>query len=190
MDLKVSNYPTVVPSFIEVSAGSRNKYEYDHKLGMITLDRVLHSACFYPYDYGFIPQTLCGDGDPLDVLVMNTSPLVPGSVVYVRPLGYLVMEDEKGLDEKVLAVSSKDAHFEEYLTLEDVPKHKLREITQFFDSYKALEKDKWVKIGEWKSTKDTYKLLEETHQKYIEAKRYQSCHRCSMKVITNVIYKM
>lgn len=160
-------FPKEVPSFIEVSANSRNKYEYDKDLNTLVLDRVLHSACFYPYDYGFIPQTLCGDGDPLDVLVMNTHPLVPGCVVHIRPLGYLVMEDEKGQDEKVLAVSSKDAHWNEYLTLDDIPKHKLDEITQFFQTYKALEKDKWVKIGEWKGTEDTYKLIEETHKRYI-----------------------
>ena len=166
IDIKLKNYPKEVPCVIEVSAGSRNKYEYDNKLKTIVLDRVLHSACFYPYDYGFIPKTLCGDGDPLDVLVMNTSPLVPGCIVYIRPLAYLVMEDEKGKDEKVLAVSSKDAHWDEYKTLSDVPKHKLDEITQFFQTYKALEKDKWVKTGEWMGTEETYKLINETHEKY------------------------
>lgn len=164
--IKIESVMQTFPCIIEVSAGSRNKYEYDHNSGRLVLDRVLHSACFYPYDYGFIPDTLCGDGDPLDILVMNTSPLVPGCMVYIRPLGYLIMEDEKGRDEKVLAVSSKDPHWNDFLTLEDVPKHKLMEITQFFQTYKALEKNKWVKVEGWKGTEDTYKLINDCENKY------------------------
>ena len=169
IDLNIQNneIPKEIPSYIEVSAGSRNKYEFNKELGVLVLDRVLHSACFYPYDYGFIPQTLCGDGDPLDVLVMNTTPLVPGCVVYIRPLGYLVMEDEKGKDEKVLAVSSKDPHFAEYKSLEDVPKHKLEEITQFFQTYKALEKNKWVKTEGWMGTEETLELIKDTYKSYV-----------------------
>jgi len=97
--------PDVVPCFIEVSRGSRNKYEWDNSMGFLKLDRVLHSAVFYPHNYGFFPQTLCGDGDPLDVLVMGDLPLVPGSIVDVRPIAYMVMEDEKGMDEKVLVLA-------------------------------------------------------------------------------------
>ncbi|EWM23239.1 inorganic diphosphatase [Nannochloropsis gaditana] len=92
-------FPGEVPVFIEVSKGSRMKYEWDSNVGLLRLDRVLHSAVFYPFDYGFIPQTLCDDGDPLDVLVMGDSSLEPGCIVDVRVLGYMVMEDEKGKDE-------------------------------------------------------------------------------------------
>ncbi len=159
MKIESDKFPSEVPAFIEVSKESRNKYEWDHELGALCLDRVLHSAVHYPNDYGFIPRTLCGDGDPLDVLVIGTSPLVPGCVVKIRPLAYMIMEDEKGLDEKVLAVLAKDAHYSEWKTMRDIPEHKLREIAHFFETYKALEKGKWAKVGGWKGTEDTYELI-------------------------------
>lgn len=158
-------FPRVLPCFIEVAKGSRNKYEWDDKIGHLRLDRVLHSAVFYPHNYGFYPQTLCGDGDPLDVLVLGEE-LVPGSVVDVRAIGYMIMEDEKGLDEKVLAVPTNDPRFDEYKTLRDVPEHLLREIAHFFETYKALEKKKWAKVGGWKGTEDTLILIEQTHKNY------------------------
>jgi len=162
-------FPKEIPCFIEVARGSRNKYEWDDKIGFLRLDRVLHSAVFYPHNYGFYPQTLCGDGDPLDVLVLGEE-LVPGAIVDVRAVGYMVMEDEKGLDEKVLAVPTNDPRFDEYKTLRDVPEHLLREIAHFFETYKALEKKKWAKVGGWKGTEDTINLIETTHQAYKEAK--------------------
>eukprot|EP00937_MAST-01D_sp_MAST-1D-sp2_P006747 g6747.t1 len=164
------SFPEVLPCFIEVSRGSRNKYEWDDKIGFLRLDRVLHSAVFYPHNYGFFPQTLCGDGDPLDVLVLG-EPLVPGSIVDVRPLGFMIMEDEKGLDEKVLAVPTHDPRYAEYKTLRDVPDHLLREIAHFFGTYKALEKKKWAKVGGWKGTADTVSLIEDTHSAYKAEKK-------------------
>jgi len=166
--IQLEGYPDRIPAFIEVSAGSRNKYEWNKKAGMLMLDRVLHSAVFYPYDYGFFPQTLCEDGDPLDVLVMGTSPLVPGCIAFVRPICYMVMEDEKGKDEKVLAVLADDPGFSHVTKMSDLSPHKLREISQFFETYKALEKDKWVNVGDWKDIDETKALVEATHQKYIE----------------------
>ena len=163
-------FPRVMPCFIEVAKGSRNKYEWDEHIGFLRLDRVLHSAVFYPHNYGFYPQTLCGDGDPLDVLVLGET-LAPGCVVDVRALGYMIMEDEKGLDEKVLAVPVNDPRFEEYRTLRDVPEHLLREIAHFFETYKALEKKKWAKVGGWKGTEDTLLLIEQTHATYAAQKR-------------------
>lgn len=166
MNIEGSKYPEVVPCFVEVSKESRNKYEWDHDLGVLTLDRVLHSAVYYPHDYGFIPQTLCGDGDPLDILVMSTSPLLPGCVVQCRPICYMVMEDEKGMDEKVLAVNVKDAHYSDIHTMKDLHEHTLREIAEFFATYKKLEKDKWAKVGGWLGTEDTMKLIKEAHENY------------------------
>ncbi|CBJ27682.1 Inorganic diphosphatase [Ectocarpus siliculosus] len=163
--------PQVCNCFIEVSRESRMKYEWDEETNMLKLDRVLHGAAFYPHDYGFIPQTLCGDGDPLDVLVLGTSALQPGSIVDVRPLGFMCMEDEKGLDEKVLAVPDKDPRFNHMTSLRDVPEHVLREITNFFETYKQLEKSKWVKVGGWKGTTDTHELIDKTHQKFLEEKK-------------------
>ncbi len=166
MTIEGPKYPGIVPCFVEVSKNSRNKYEWDHDLGVLTLDRVLHSAVYYPHDYGFIPQTLCGDGDPLDILVMSTSPLLPGCVVYARPICYMIMEDEKGTDEKVLAVNAKDAHYGEIHTMKDIHEHTLREVAEFFASYKKLEKDKWAKIGGWHGTEDTLQLIKSSHDNY------------------------
>ena len=154
LPIKSSKFPTQLPTFIEVSQGSRNKYEYDNTTGMLKLDRVLHSAVFYPYDYGFIPQTLCKDGDPLDILVMGTSPLVPGCIADVRPICYMIMAD--------------DPSFNHIKEIKDVSPHKLLEISQFCETYKTLEKDKWVKIGEWKGLQETYALIEETHGEFLK----------------------
>ena len=162
--------PVVVPMFVEVAKGSRMKYEYDHSNGLLRLDRVLHSATFYPHNYGFISQTLCGDGDALDVLVMCDGVLQPGSIVDVRPIAYLVMEDEKGLDEKVLAVLADDPRFKEVNRMGDVSDHVLREIGAFFSTYKSLEKGKWAKCGGWRGTEDTHELILDTHRTYLAKK--------------------
>lgn len=169
-----NKFPAEVPVFIEVSKGSRMKYEWDSDAGMLRLDRVLHSAVFYPHDYGFIPQTLCDDGDPLDILVMGDSPLEPGCIADVRVLGYMIMEDEKGKDEKVLGVLTKDPRFAEYHSLRDVPEHVLREISHFFETYKALEKAKWVRVGGWKGTQDAYNLVEQTHKAFQDKKKSEA----------------
>lgn len=169
LNINTKKFPESIPVFIEVAKESRNKYEWDHDLGCLVLDRVLHSAVHYPNDYGFIPQTLCDDGDPLDILVMGTSPLIPGCVVWVRPLCYMVMEDEKGMDEKVLGVIEKDAQYYDWNKMGDIPAHKLREISHFFETYKALEKNKWSKVGGWKPTADTYDLIQTTHKNYLKS---------------------
>lgn len=159
--------PQVVPVFIEVAMGSRNKFEWNQEQGVLMLDRVIHSSMHYPNDYGFIPSTLCDDGDPLDILVMGTQPLVPGCMAEVRPIAYMIMEDEKGMDEKVLGVLKGDAMFHDIQTLEDLPKHKLREIKHFFETYKALESNKWAKVGDWKGTEDTYDLIQRANETFL-----------------------
>ena len=160
------NFPYKIPAYIEVSKNSRFKYEWDDKLNTLVLDRILHSSVVYPYNYGFFPQTLCDDGDPLDVLVMCDGELLPGSVVYVRPICYMIMEDEKGQDEKVLAVVDKDPRLDEIKTMNDIPKHIIHEITNFFETYKILEKDKWVKVGDWKNKKETLQLIKDSNETY------------------------
>lgn len=97
---------------------------------------------------------------------MSTSPLIPGCVVQARPICYMIMEDEKGLDEKVLAVNAKDAHFSDIKTMKDLHEHTLREIAEFFSTYKRLEKDKWAKVGGWKGTEETYALIKQSHENY------------------------
>jgi inorganic pyrophosphatase len=143
-----SKAPDICQAIIEVPRGSQNKYEFDHEQGVIKLDRVLFSPMFYPCDYGFFPETLGGDGDPLDVLVMVSNPLFPGVAVDVRPIGVLVMSDDKGQDEKILAVAKDDVRFKHITDLADVTQHLKDEISFFFESYKILEK-KMTKIEEW-----------------------------------------
>jgi len=161
------NFPEVVPAFIEVQKNSNVKYEWDNIHKVLTLDRILHSSVVYPDNYGFIPQTLCGDGDPLDILVLCSQPLLPGTVVEVKPICYLDMTDEKGRDEKVVGIVKNDPHYNNINTMEDLYTHKRSEITEFFETYKKLEKNKWVKVGTWYNTEDTLKLICETHANYM-----------------------
>lgn len=172
--IKTKKYPESIPAFIEVSQGSRMKYEWSHQKRALELDRVLHSAVFYPHNYGFIPQTLCDDGDPLDVLVMCEGPLIPGCFVNIRPICYMVMEDEKGIDEKLLAVAEKDPHYSHINTINDIPSHVLKEISQFFETYKTLEKEKWVKVGGWKNKDEALDLINQTHEFYMNEKKKSS----------------
>ena len=131
--------PDQLNVIIEIPRGSRNKYELDKDTGLFRFDRLLYSAVYYPGDYGFVPQTLADDDDPLDVLVMVTVPTFPGCLVVVRPVGVFEMSDEKGHDEKILAVPMRDPLYDEYQNLADVPKHFLREVEHFFAIYKELE---------------------------------------------------
>ncbi len=131
--------PDVIYAVIEVPKGSRNKYEYSKRAGVIKLDRVLYSSLHYPGDYGFIPQTYFEDGDPLDVLVIVTEPTFPGCVIEARPIGMFKMIDKGQPDYKILAVPATDPNFNEYLDLDNVPKHFPTEVTHFFMTYKQLE---------------------------------------------------
>ena len=137
---------------IEISRGSQNKYEYDEELEALVLDRVLYTSMHYPFDYGFVPSTLCEDGDPLDCLVISTFPILPGSIVRVRPIGILEMEDEKGKDEKLIAVPIEkiDPRLSWIKDIRDLPEAIKNEIKHFFEHYKELEPGKWVKVKEWK----------------------------------------
>src|ERR1700748_3848543 len=124
------------PAIVEIPKGSTNKYELDKETGLLRLDRVLYSAVYYPADYGFIPQTYCGDGDPLDVLVLGQEPVYPLTIVTARAIGVMRMRDEKGLDDKILAVNVVDPSVQEYKDREELPTHVLREIKRFFEDYK------------------------------------------------------
>lgn len=124
---------------IEIPRGSQNKYEIDKKTGMIALDRVLHTAQAYPFDYGFVPQTLWDDGDALDVVLLTTYPLLPGILVRARPVAILPMVDGGEADEKVIAVPADDPRFADIQDLSDLNKHTLKEIAHFFETYKKLQ---------------------------------------------------
>ncbi len=134
---------------IEIPAGSRNKYEIDHKTGEIRLDRMLFTSTRYPYDYGFVKNSLSLDGDPLDALVLLDEPTFPGCVVSCRVVGMYHMQDEAGGDDKLLCVAAGDIRKNDLQDLDDVAEYDLNEISHFFQVYKALEPGKKVFGGEW-----------------------------------------
>jgi len=147
------NPPEELYAVIEISKGSNIKYEYDEELGALKVDRILYTSMFYPFNYGFIPSTLCEDGDPLDALIISSEPVLPGSVVKIRPVALLEMEDEKGKDEKLIAVLDDkiDPRYSWIKDLNDIPEAIKNEIKHFFEHYKELEPGKWVKVRDWKN---------------------------------------
>lgn len=155
----------VVDAFIEIPTGSQNKYEYDKEKGVFRLDRVLYSPMHYPAEYGYLEQTLAEDGDPLDILVLTTFPTFPGCVIRARVLGALIMSDDKGQDEKLLAVPADDPRWDFAQDLSDVPEHRLKEIAHFFAVYKDLENKKTVIEG-WKDAAFAAHLIEECRKRY------------------------
>ena len=154
-----------VEAIIEIPRGSRNKYEYDHERGVFRLDRVLYSSVHYPTDYGFVPGTLSGDGDPLDVLVVVDEPTFPGCHVRVRPIGTLTMYDEKGMDEKILAVPEDDPRDKEIRDLPDLAEHVPREIAAFFRTYKELQGVQ-TDVRDWSDAKAAWKIIEECRDRF------------------------
>ena len=128
-----------IPVVVEIPKGSKCKYELDKKTGLLMLDRVLYSSVHYPANYGFIPQTHAGDGDPLDVLVLMQEPVVPLTIVRARPIGGFVMRDDKGIDDKIVAVAVDDPAFSHYQRHNELPPHVTVELMRFFSDYKALE---------------------------------------------------
>lgn len=151
---------------IEIPRGSRNKYEVDHHSGRVMLDRVLFTPFVYPCDYGFFENTLGGDGDPLDALVLLEYPVFPGVGMKVRAVGMLLMEDDGGVDEKVLCVLDGDPRWDHILDIEDVPQQTRNEIEHFFEHYKDLEPTKWVKIQGWRNKAETQKVIDKSFADY------------------------
>ncbi|BCX79057.1 inorganic diphosphatase [Campylobacter sp. 19-13652] len=166
--IKVGQNPDKLNAVIEIPYGSNIKYEIDKESGAVVVDRVMYSAMFYPANYGFIPNTLAADGDPADVLVLNEYPLQAGSVVPCRLIGVLIMEDESGMDEKLLAVpvSKIDPRYENIKSLDDLPKITLDRIKNFFETYKMLEPGKWVKVKDFADAKTAEKILDEAIKAY------------------------
>jgi inorganic pyrophosphatase len=158
------------PVIIEVPKGSKNKYELDKETGLLRLDRVLYSAVHYPADYGFIPRTFCDDGDPLDALVLGQEPVHPLTIVDARAIGVMRMRDEKGLDDKIVAVSVKDPAFADYTDKAQLPPHQIREIRRFFEDYKALE-HKQVVVEDLLGPADAVRIIREALDLYRQLRR-------------------
>ena len=156
------NPPHEVNVIIEVPVGGEPiKYEMDKAAGTLVVDRFLYTAMRYPGNYGFIPHTLSDDGDPCDVLVANTRAIIPGAVMSVRPVGVLFMEDEAGGDEKIIAVPSNkiSQRYARVNTYSDLPEITIRQIQHFFEHYKDLEPNKWVKVVRWGGADDAHRLI-------------------------------
>jgi inorganic pyrophosphatase len=157
-----ANPPHEVNVIIEVPIGGEPiKYELDKTAGTLVVDRFLHTAMRYPGNYGFIPHTLSEDGDPCDVIITNTRAIVPGAVMAVRPVGVLLMEDEAGGDEKIIAVPvpKLTKRYDRIKTYSDLPEITLEQIQHFFEHYKDLEPGKWVKIVRWGNAEEAQKLI-------------------------------
>jgi inorganic pyrophosphatase len=163
-----TNPPDDINVIIEVSVGGEPiKYEMDKASGALVVDRFLYTPMRYPGNYGFVPGTLSEDGDPIDVLVCNTRTLVPGAVINCRPIGVLIMEDDGGQDEKVIAVPSSkiSRRYENILNFDDLPEITLDQIKHFFEHYKDLEPDKWVRIEGWSNADKARQLISEATER-------------------------
>ena len=158
------NPPEDVNVIIEVPMGGHPiKYEMDKDAGTLVVDRFLYTPMSYPGNYGFVPHTLSDDGDPIDVLIANTRPLIPGCVINVRPIGVMLMEDNSGQDEKIIAVPSHHLpkRYAKVHNYSDLPEITVQQIEHFFEHYKDLEPGKWVKTGGWQGTEVAQRLIVE-----------------------------
>jgi inorganic pyrophosphatase len=163
------NPPDDINVVIEVPVGGEPiKYEMDKASGTLFVDRFLYTPMRYPGNYGFVPHTLSADGDPIDVLVCNTRAIVPGAVINCRPVGVLVMEDDAGGDEKVIAVpvTKITKRYEKVKTTADLPEITIQQIQHFFEHYKDLEPGKWVKIKHWGDADEARRLIVESVERF------------------------
>jgi inorganic pyrophosphatase len=156
--------PQIVQAIIEISRGSKAKYEVDKESGLLKLDRVLHAAFYYPINYGFIPKTFAGDNDPLDILVLSQIDLEPLSIVSAKVIGVMRMID-KGIDDKIIAVCQNDISVSHINSLEELPPHLMSEIKHFFEQYKKLEQTT-VKVDEFYGKEKAYEIINESIIEY------------------------
>ena len=164
------NLPSVFTTVIEIPRGSSVKYELDKDTGLIRLDRMLHSAVYYPANYGFIPQTLAEDDDPLDVLVLCQEPVNPLSLVEARAIGLMTMVDSGKRDHKVLAVGTHDPEYNSFREANELPPHKLAMIRRFFQDYKILE-GKAVEVDDLTEAKTSFPVILEALERYSLSRR-------------------
>lgn len=150
---------------VEIPKGTRNKYEADES-GAIWLDRMLFTATRYPEDYGYVPETLADDGDPVDAMIVLEEPTFPGCHIHARPVGVFRMRDEEGHDDKLLCVPSSDPRWNAVNELEDIAPHELREIAHFFEIYKDLEPGKGTEPGGWHGREDAERIISEGRERF------------------------
>ncbi len=162
---KKSSHSQALTVIVEIPKGCRNKYEFDEEKKRIVFDRMLFSSVHYPSDYGYIPETLALDGDPLDALVLVWEPTFPGCVIESKPVGLFKMWDEKGEDDKVLCVPMRDPLWNHIENLSQIPPHLLKEIEHFFTIYKDLEMKK-VKVDGWRDLDEALRVIEESRQRH------------------------
>lgn len=155
-----------VEMIVEIPKGSRNKYEMDHALGRIRLSRMLFTSTRYPVDYGYLPNTLAEDGDPLDIMVLLEDPTFPGIAIDVRPVGLFWMADEAGPDAKILAVPARDLRFAHITELRHVPEHPLSEIRHFFGVYKELEPGKGTDLRGWQDRPSAEREISDARKRW------------------------
>lgn len=155
--------PNIINVVVEMTKGSQNKYEYDKEVGGFRLDRVLYT--FFPCDYGFVPQTLDDDGDPLDAILLINQPTFTGCIVIARPIGIMRMLDEGREDDKILAVSITDPYYKQIVDITDVPDALVKELTHFFNHYKKVE-GKETKVLEWRGVVEAKRLIEKNMNSY------------------------
>ncbi len=156
--------PNIVNAIIENPLGGIPvKYELDKDSGVMFVDRFLHTSMYYPGNYGFIPHTLSGDGDPVDIIAVGRTPVMPGAVMAMRPVGVMLMEDEAGMDEKIVAVPAPHVHpfHDQIQNYTDLPEINRMQIEHFFEHYKDLEKGKWVKTSRWGDADEARKMITE-----------------------------
>ena len=164
----MSAMENTIDVLIEIPRGSRNKYEVDHHTGRIRLDRRLFAATAYPTEYGFIPETLSEDGDPLDVLVLTEDPTFPGCYIHCKPVGLMWMEDEAGPDAKVICVEPNEPRWKDIDDIGDLPAEILAEIKHFFDIYKMLEPEKFSVTGTWEDKAAAWVEIEASRKRYAD----------------------
>ena len=162
------NPPDEIYVLVEIPQGSSIKYEINEESGELFVDRFLHTAMFYPLNYGFIPQTLEGDGDPVDVLVLSDQPVTPRSIIPARPIGLLETEDQEGIDAKIVAVplNKIDPAYSGFNEYTDLPKSLQDKIVHFFEQYKNLEAGKWTKVRGWQSAIVAKEKIREAMERY------------------------
>ena len=166
--IKPGNPEEAINVLIEIPKGSNIKYELDKESGAIFLDRILYGTQFYPANYGFVPNTLADDGDPIDVLVLSSEAVVPGCIIKSRIIGVFIMEDENGQDEKIVAVPTVklDPKMAKINSLEDLPEVELSQIKHFFETYKDLEPGKWVKVTGFEGREKAIEFINKSIKNY------------------------